>query len=61
MKTRPYRIHVEHRVRADHPLRAIKERSDFAFVQAHVAQSYGHNGNASVNPAVGAGGAGVNS
>src|SRR5437773_9430750 len=47
-----YQINLEQRVRADHPLRQIKEVVDFAFVRAEVAALYGHNGNESVDPAV---------
>lgn len=47
-----YQINLDQRVRADNPLRQIKEVVDFAFVRAEVAALYGHNGNESVDPAV---------
>lgn len=47
-----YRLNLDHRVRADHPLRAIQEQIDFTFVRTAVAQQYGHNGNESVDPAI---------
>ena len=47
-----YRIHLEHRVRPENPLRAINERIDFSFVRAAVAKNYGHNGHESIDPAV---------
>jgi len=39
-------------VRAEHPLRKIKQRVDFSFVRAEVEHLYGRNGNESVDPAV---------
>ena len=47
-----YRIDLNQRVRADHPLRRIKEAVDFEFVRTAVASLYGANGNESVDPAV---------
>lgn len=47
-----YRIDLDQRVRADHPLRAIKAAVDFTFVRAEVADCYGYNGNESVPPEV---------
>jgi transposase len=47
-----FRIHLDHRIRQDHPLRAIKQHIDFAFVRALVAKHYGTNGNESIDPAV---------
>lgn len=47
-----YQVNLERRVRADHPLRAIRAAIDFTFVRQEVAQFYGHNGNESVDPAV---------
>lgn len=47
-----YRLNLDHRVRADHPLRAINAQIDFTFVRAAVADKYGHNGNESVDPAI---------
>ena len=43
---------LEHRVRADHPLRRINEIIDFDFIYNGVAQTYGVNGNVSVPPPV---------
>jgi transposase len=47
-----YQINLEKRVRADHPLRKVKEVVDFCFVRASVAPLYGYNGNESVDPVV---------
>lgn len=47
-----YHINLEQRVRADNPLRQIKEAVDFSFVRAEVADRYGYNGNESVDPEV---------
>ena len=47
-----FHINLDHRVCAEHPLRAIKERIDFAFVRVKVAECYGNNGNQSIDPAV---------
>jgi transposase len=47
-----YQINLNQRVRADHPLRQVKEAVDFCFVRAEVASLYGSNGNESVDPAV---------
>lgn len=47
-----YQIDLDRRVRADHPLRRIKETIDFSFVRTEVAGLYGYNGNESVDPAV---------
>src|SRR6185436_8053609 len=47
-----YKVNLDKRVRADHPLRRIAAQSDFTFVRAAVADSYGHNGHVSVDPAI---------
>jgi transposase len=47
-----YKINLEHRVRADNPLRAVLEKIDFEWVRGEVAHCYGRNGNESVDPAV---------
>jgi transposase len=47
-----YQVDLERRVRADHPLRAVRAAVDFGFVRAEVAQFYGGNGNVSVDPEV---------
>jgi transposase len=47
-----YQVNLERRVRADHPLRAIRDAIDFTFVRQKVAHCYGRNGNESVDPAV---------
>jgi transposase len=47
-----YEVNLERRVRADHPLRAIRAAIDFTFVREEVAHCYGRNGNESVDPAV---------
>ena len=45
-----YHIDLDKRVRADHPLRAIREKIDFTFVRYEVQKFYGKNGNVSVDP-----------
>jgi transposase len=47
-----YQVDLDQRVRRDNPLRAIREKVDFAWVRADVAHLYGHNGNESVDPEV---------
>ena len=47
-----YQVNLEKRVRANHPLRAVLERVDFAFVRAEVACAYGRNGHVSVDPVI---------
>jgi transposase len=47
-----YAVNLEKRVRANHPLRKVKEVIDFGFVREEVAHSYGKNGNESVAPEV---------
>ncbi|MFH1603590.1 MAG: transposase, partial [Pseudomonadota bacterium] len=43
---------LEKRVRNDHVLREIAEKSDFDFIYAEVKDSYGANGNVSVPPPI---------
>src|SRR5438067_3032352 len=47
-----YAVHLEQRVRANHPLRAVKAAIDFGFVREEVAHCYGDNGKVSVDPVV---------
>lgn len=47
-----YQVNLDTRVRADHPLRKIKEKIDFSFARRQVVGCYGKNGNASVDPEV---------
>ena len=47
-----YQVDLDQRVRADHPLRRLRETVDFTFVRAEVADRYGYNGNVSVDPVV---------
>jgi transposase len=47
-----YQVDLDRRVRADHPLRAVRSAVDFGFVRPEVARFYGYNGNESVDPAV---------
>src|SRR6059058_130870 len=47
-----YAVNLEKRVRANHPLRAVKAAIDFGFVREEVAHCYGKNGNESVPPEV---------
>jgi len=47
-----YQVNLDQRVRADHPLRAIRSAIDLSFVREQVARFYGRNGNVSVDPEV---------
>jgi transposase len=47
-----YRVNLDKRVRADHPLRRIAQAVDFSFVRAEVAHTYGDNGHESVDPVI---------
>ena len=47
-----YRIDLDKRVRANHPLRAIAEKIDFNFVRHEVQKFYGKKGNVSVDPVI---------
>ncbi len=47
-----YSVDLDRRVRRDNPLRAIREKIDFAWVRDEVAHCYGYNGNESVDPVV---------
>ena len=47
-----YRINLDQRVRADHPLRRVAGAIDFSFVRAEVTECYGRNGNESVDPEI---------
>src|ERR1700733_9087846 len=47
-----YSVDLDKRVRRDNPLRAIRDKIDFAWVRAEVAHHYGCNGNESVDPEV---------
>ncbi|MBI2517334.1 MAG: transposase [Opitutae bacterium] len=47
-----YQVDLDRRVRADHPLRAIRATIDFRFVRQEVAHCYGYNGQVSVDPEV---------
>ncbi len=47
-----YGIHLENRVRKNHPLRKIRELIDFQFTYDEVKDCYGANGNVSVPPPV---------
>lgn len=47
-----YDINLESRVRANHPLRRIKDKIDFNFIYNEVNDKYGINGNVSVPPPV---------
>jgi len=47
-----YQVDLDRRVRADHPLRAVRREVDFSFVRTEVAHCYGYNGNESVDPVV---------
>lgn len=47
-----YQVDLDRRVRADHPLRAIRRAIDFSFVRQEVVHCYGYNGQVSVDPEV---------
>src|SRR6266481_1068681 len=47
-----YAVNLEKRVRANHPLHAVKAAIDFGFVREEVAHCYGKKGNESVPPEV---------
>lgn len=47
-----YRIDLDRRVHAGHPLRRVQQMIDFSFAREAVAHTYGRNGNESVDPAV---------
>lgn len=47
-----YQVNLEKRVRANNPLRAIREQIDFTWVRDEVAAHYGYNGNESTDPVV---------
>jgi transposase len=47
-----YQVDLDRRVRAGHPLRAVRAAVDFSFVRTEVARFYGGNGHVSVDPAV---------
>jgi hypothetical protein len=45
-------VSLDRRVPKEHPLRKIKQLVDFYFIRSQVADTYGNNGNQSVDPAV---------
>jgi len=45
-------ISLDRRIPVDHPLRKIKQLVDFDFIRSQVADTYGNNGNQSVDPSV---------
>jgi transposase len=47
-----YRVNLEKRVRAGHPLRRIHEIVDLSFVRPAVARFYGNNGHVGIDPVV---------
>jgi transposase len=47
-----YRVNLEKRVRADHPLRRINAILDLSFVRPAVASFYGNNGHVGLDPVV---------
>lgn len=47
-----YRVDLDRRVHADHPLRRVNPLVDFGFVRPAVAHTYGGNGNVSVDAVV---------
>jgi len=47
-----YRVNLEQRARADHPLRRINTILDLSFVRPAVAQFYGNNGHVGIDPII---------
>lgn len=47
-----YKVNLDKRVRADHPLRRVAAEVDFTFIRAEVARAYGQNGHVSIDPAI---------
>ena len=47
-----YKVNLDKRIRADHPLRRVAAEIDFTFIRAEVAACYGHNGHVSIDPAI---------
>ena len=47
-----YAVNLDKRVRANHPLRRVKQLIDFSFAREEVAHCYGSKGNVSVDPEV---------
>jgi transposase len=47
-----YRVNLDKRVRADHPLRRINAVLDLSFVRPAVEQFYGNNGHVGIDPVV---------
>ena len=47
-----YRVNLEKRVRADHPLRRINTILDLSFVRPAVEQFYGNNGHVGIDPVI---------
>lgn len=47
-----YKVNLDKRVRADHPLRRIAAAVDFTFIRAEVATRYGSNGHVSTDPVI---------
>jgi transposase len=47
-----YKVNLDKRVRADHPLRRIDAIVDFTFIRGEVAKSYGNNGHVSTDPVI---------
>lgn len=47
-----YRVNLEQRVRAEHPLRRINAVLDLSFVRPTVAPYYGHNGRVGIDPVI---------
>ena len=47
-----YSVNLEKRIRANNPLRQIKEKIDFSFVRPAVSGFYGRDGNESEDPIV---------
>ena len=47
-----YKVNLDKRVRADHPLRRVSAVVDFNFIRAEVALTYGHKGHVSIDPVI---------
>ena len=47
-----YKVNLDERIPSGHPLRKVKSSIDFSFVREDVSDTYGYNGNESVDPEV---------
>ena len=47
-----YKVNLDKRVRADHPLRRVAAAIDFTFIRSEVSARYGYNGHVSTDPVI---------